>query len=107
MSVRNERLVSILKNATSVFIQQFSEPGTIATVTNLNLSENAKNATIFFTVLPEKNEVEILKNFKKKIPEFRYLLIKKYKINSPPELDLKIDVGEKNRQKIDALMAGQ
>ncbi len=103
-TIRDERMASILKTAASLFVQGFSRPGIIITVTNIKLSEDAKNATIFFTVFPEHNENEVLKNLKNNAWEFRDVVMKKYKIGSPPLFDFKIDMGEKNRQKIDELI---
>jgi ribosome-binding factor A len=63
-----------------------------------------KRATIFITVMPESKEKEALEFAKRKRAELRDFLKKNIEIKIIPFIDIEIDRGEKNRQKIDELL---
>ncbi len=77
----------------------------LITVTNVELTNRAKNATIFFTVFPTEFEKTALEFAKRKRSEFKEFVMEHSKLGRVPQLDFDIDTGEKNRQKIDDLLS--
>ena len=57
-----------------------------------------------FTVFPETMEKTALEFAKRKRGELKQFVIDNSRIGFVPQLDFAIDLGEKNRQKIDQLL---
>ena len=74
------------------------------TVTDVALSDRNKRATIFFTVLPIEKEKAALDFAKRMRGEFRQFITKHVRLGRLPLIDFALDLGEKNRQKIDSLL---
>ena len=75
----------------------------LITVTHADMSPTYKEATIYFSVLPATMEKEALKFAKRARSDFRDYLRKNTKLHPIPTVDFAIDLGEKNRQRIDEL----
>lgn len=103
MSTQEERIVTLIKERAAAFLGHESVPGALITVTRVILSKNLKNATIFFTVYPEKKEVKILETLKRRRSDFREHAKKNMSLKHIPFFEFAIDMGEKNRQRIDEL----
>ncbi len=101
---RNDRLKSFLKKCASEFLTDQTRPGVLTTVTNIALSKDLKQGTIFFTVFPEADEKEALHSIEKKTHEFYGYLKAHIKIKHIPLFVFSIDKGEKNRQRIEELL---
>lgn len=100
---KHNRLASHIVEASAEFIQHESNGQSLITVTNVSLSEDNKRATVFVSVLPENKETAVLDFLKRRIGEMRNYIGKKANIGIIPFLDVKIDFGEKNRQRVDEL----
>ena len=74
------------------------------TVTRVLLSPDGKRATIMISVMPQDKEKAAYGFIKRNLGELRKNISKNLKINPVPFLDVEIDEGEKNRQKIDELL---
>lgn len=75
----------------------------LITVTRAELTDDLKNVTILFSVLPETKEKDALRFAKRARSDFREY-VKKHSFLSPvPTVDFEIDYGEKNRQRVDEL----
>ena len=68
------------------------------------MSHNLKNITVFFSVLPEKYEEAVLNFAKRKRADFREYLKEHTVLRYLPTIDFALDLGEKNRQRIDGLI---
>ena len=104
MSTRNERISEILHDMGARFLSINSNKSSLITVTRIELTRDEKRATIFFTVFPEKFEKTALQFAKRKRSEFKEFVKENSKLGRIPQLDFEIDLGEKNRQKIDNLL---
>jgi ribosome-binding factor A len=69
-------------------------------VTNATCSPNLKKATIYITVLPDSKQNAALGFVKRNRGELRDFLKKNMEVKNIPFIDIEIDLGEKNRQKI-------
>lgn len=101
--VRTQRLKDELKALGAQFLELGSNGSSLLTVTDVRLSGDQKNATILFTTLPESFEKTALEFAKRKRSEFKQFIRDKSRIPRIPHIDFEIDLGERNRQRIDEL----
>lgn len=97
------RIKSEIRNAAATFLQREASNTSLITVTDVSISKDDKEATIFFTCLPEDKEEQALEFAKRKRSEFRDFVKDNTRIGRIPFFDFQIDKGEKNRQKIDVI----
>ena len=103
---KKEKLASLLQRLAAEYISRESSTTSLITVTHVSLSSDKKYATIFFTAYPETQEHAALDFVKRKMGEFREFLGEHARIGRLPFIDWRIDLGEKHRQKIDAVSQG-
>lgn len=101
---RNEKIANQIKKLAARFLGRENNRTSLITVTSANTSPDLKKATIFITVLPTVKEKLALEFVKRKRGELREFLKKSMPIKIIPFIDIEIDKGEKNRQKIDELL---
>lgn len=101
---RGEKVANIIRELAAQFLARETNHTSLITVTHANCSPDLKHATIFITVLPESQEEQALGFAKRNRGEMRDFLKKNLEIKTIPFLDIEIDRGEKNRQKIDELL---
>ncbi len=106
MNYHDEKVTELLKQAAAAFLLDVSNSNPLITVTDAKIVDNAKSATIFITVFPVEKEEEAIDFVKRKRSDFKHYLKDHARLRVIPFVDFKIDVGEKNRQRIDELMAG-
>jgi ribosome-binding factor A len=85
------------------FLAMNGNKSSLLTVTNVQMSKDGKSATILFTVFPNDFEKTALEFAKRKRSEFKQYIKENVSFGRIPFLDFAIDLGEKNRQKIDEL----
>ena len=101
---RNEKVANNIKELAAQFLGRENNRTSLITVTYCSTSPDFKKATIFITVLPESKEEAALNFIKRNLGDLREFLKKNMPIKIIPFLDVAIDKGEKNRQKIDELL---
>ena len=106
MGTRIEKITEILHDLGARFLLLNGSGASLLTVTRTELTKDEKRATIFFTVFPDGFEKTALEFAKRKRSEFKEFVKENSKLGRIPQLDFEIDVGEKNRQKIDLLLNG-
>ena len=104
MPERNEKVANYIKELSAQFLETEGNNTSLITVTSANTSPDLKKATVYITVLPVSKEKTALEFCKRKRPELREFLKKNIPIKTIPFVDIAIDLGEKNRQKIDELL---
>ena len=104
MSKRNEKVANYIKELSAEFLGKESNRTSLVTVTSCNTSPDLKRATVFITVLPSAKEKDALAFAKRKRGELRNFIKDKMQTKIIPFIDIEIDLGEKNRQKIDELL---
>lgn len=104
MRVKDEKLNELFRNLAAEFIGKESNRTSLITVTGSAMSTDRNYATIFFSVMPESKEEEVLNFLKRQGTEFKNFVKSKARVGKLPFFEFKIDMGEKNRQKIDTLL---
>lgn len=104
MTERKEKVANLLKELAAKFLERESNGTSLITVTSCDVSPDIKRATVFITVLPDEKENDALDFAKRKRGELRAYIKKYMQIKNIPFIDIEIDRGEKNRQKIDELL---
>ncbi|HYF10089.1 MAG TPA: ribosome-binding factor A [Candidatus Paceibacterota bacterium] len=107
MEDRTERMLEMIRQRAAEFISENSNRTSLLTVTRVTASEDKKRVTVLFTVLPEEKEEEALNFFKRKRAELREYLGEHLRVYPVPFVDVELDRGEKNRQRIDELSGGR
>lgn len=102
----HQRLSDEIKKFSALFLERESNRDALISVTGLDLSDDEANATLHISVLPADKEDASLWFVKRNLGEMRAYLMKNIKVRHIPYLDVLIDKGEKNRQKIDELLLG-
>lgn len=85
------------------FLVREASPQSLITVTNVMLSQDAKRATIYITVLPDSAESAALGFANRHVVDLADFFRKRVRGAFPPRLEFQIDKGEKNRQRLDEL----
>jgi ribosome-binding factor A len=101
---RNEKIKNNIKELAAIFIEREAGVTSMITVTRVLISQDGKRATIMVSVLPREKEKAAYGFIKRNLGELRKHITKNLRINPIPFLDVQIDEGEKNRQKIDELL---
>lgn len=101
---RNEKVANQIKELAAKFLGRENNRTSLITVMRATTSPDLKRATIFITVLPNSKEKSALDFVKRKLKDLREYLKKNMPVKIIPFLDVAIDLGEKNRQKIDELL---
>lgn len=102
-SHREIQLSETIAHLAGDFLARESNRQSLVTVTRADVSRDLKNVTIYFSVLPEKYEAAALNFAKRKRADFREYLKEHSVLRHLPTVDFALDMGEKNRQKIDDL----
>lgn len=103
MSDRHERVSSLVKELVATFIQGEANPNPMITITHVGMSPDYRNATIFFTTIPEGRENDALVFLKRFGGEIRQYVKKKSDLKIIPYFEFSIDLGERHRQHIDEI----
>lgn len=102
-SFHHIRINDTIKHLAAEYLQRESNRTSLITVTSVDLYDHDSKATILITVLPEDKERVVLEFARRHRPEFRDFLKEKARLRVIPFIDFEIDLGEKNRQRIDEL----
>lgn len=101
---RDIKIENRVKELSASFIEREASPSSLITVTRVIMSRDSKKAKIMISVLPKEKENAAYGFIKRNLGEIRKYISSNLKINPIPFLDVEIDEGEKNRQKIDELL---
>ncbi len=103
MNYKNIKLEELIRQLAAEFLQRESNKSSLVTVTRVELAEKLNQATVLFTVLPEEKENEALEFVRRKRTDFRKYVTEHAKMGRIPFFDFDLDLGEKNRQRIEEI----
>ena len=101
---RSEKITNHIKELAATFIEREAGPTSLITVTRVVLSTDNKRAKIMISVLPREKEQAAYGFIRRNLGDLRKHVKKGLKINPIPFLEVEIDEGEKNRQRIEELL---
>ena len=102
-SARQDKMRQLLRELSANFFNREAGRQSLITVTDATISPDFKQATIYITTIPSSEEEKALEFARRKRSELREFL-KDAKFRTLPLLEVKLDMGERNRQKIDDLL---
>lgn len=101
---KDEKAASLLSKFAAEYFLTESNQESLITITKAEILDRGKRATVFFTALPQEKEPAALEFAKRHRSDFRQYVTAKKSFGFTPKIDFAIDLGEHNRQKIDALL---
>ncbi len=99
----NERQAEALRTAAAEFLAREANRNSLITVTRTEMSEDGKRAVIYITVFPELGEQAALKFANRNRGELGKFLSARTKGMRIPQFEFMIDMGDKNRRRMDEL----
>jgi ribosome-binding factor A len=102
-SPRQNRMRSLLREIAANFFLREALPRSLITVTDATISPDFRRATIYITTLPTNEEERALDFARRKRTDLRAYIGAYGRLSTLPVLEIKLDLGERNRQKIDEL----
>ncbi len=103
MNNKEEKIEEAIKQLAAKFLQLESNRISLITVTSVHVFQKRTQATVYITVLPEHKQDEALDFANRKRTEFKEYLKKHARMQKLPRVHFAIDLGEKNRQRIDEI----
>jgi ribosome-binding factor A len=103
MSQSDEKRKEILRELAAQFFSKESNRQSLITVTGVEITGRGSQATILMTVLPEDKEEAALDFAHRQLTDFKKFVMDNSRIARIPFFNVKIDKGEKNRQRIDEI----
>lgn len=103
MSERHLRVESLLREMIATYVASEANPDPLITITSVSVSPDYRNATIFFTTIPESKEQNALIFLNRAGGEIRRFVQKKSDLKITPSLTFAIDSGERARQYLDTV----
>ncbi len=100
---KHDRFEEIVRDLASRFLSRESNRTSLITVTKVKANDRGTSVTIFFTVFPETQERAALDFAKRQRGALRDYIKQEARLMRIPHIDFEIDLGERARQKIDAL----
>jgi ribosome-binding factor A len=107
MSIRQEKVAELFKKLAAQYLLRESNTNSLITVTRTDVTSDLKQATIYFTVLPESEENSVVEFLKRKEYDFKEYVRKNVSLQFLPKISFVLDLGEKNRIKIEELSKEQ
>ena len=100
---RHNRINEYIREAAAEYLVRESNRDSLITVTGVELADRESYARILISVLPTEKEADALDFVQRKSNDFRLYFMKKVRIRRAPKFSFALDLGEKNRQRIDEI----
>ena len=103
MSQKDDKIKEIIRELAADFFSRESNRTSLITVTDVELLSKGGRANILMTVMPESAEEAALDFAQRQLIDFKKFVQDHSRIARVPFFEIKIDKGEKNRQRIDEI----
>ena len=104
MEDRTIKVAARIAEAAAQFVLEEANTDPLITITRADVSPDNRNATIFFTTIPETKQDDALLFMKRSGTDLRHFLMKRLRLHHIPHLEFMIDYGERHRQHIDEIV---
>jgi ribosome-binding factor A len=94
---------NLIRELAAEFLQRESNGTSLITVTRVTLANRMTKAIIMITVLPVEMQDDALQFVRRKRQEFKEYFKSRARIGRIPLFDFALDIGEKNRQRLDEI----
>lgn len=103
MNLKDQRLASAVSELAAEFLNRESNRTSLITITRTIILNKGRRATVMFTVIPDSEEANALEFLQRKRRDLRKFISSKKIVGFSPSIEFELDLGEKNRQRIDEL----
>ena len=103
MENRNEKIQEALRTTAAEFLAREAGRQSLITVTNTVVSSDGRRGIVYITVLPTSDEGSAVKFANRNRTELAAFFKKRIKGIQFPHVEFAIDLGEKNRQRLDEI----
>ncbi|MEK7609732.1 MAG: hypothetical protein AAB470_01265 [Patescibacteria group bacterium] len=103
MTDKDNKLKEIIRELAAEFFSRESNRQSLITITGVEIFSGGGKARILMTVLPVEKEAVALEFAHRQLTDFRQYVMEKSRIGRIPFFEVAIDLGEKNRIKIDEI----
>ena len=103
MSLRDEKLNEMLREAAAEFLSAEAGRQSLITVTRAQVSEGGRSGIIYLSVLPDTAQNQAVAFANRHRSEFDTFFTKKVKGVRVPRVEFVVDLGEKNRRRIEEI----
>lgn len=103
MSQQDNKVKEIIRELAATFFSRESNRQSLITITDVEVGGRGSTATILMTVLPENQEEAAVNFAHRQLTDFRKYVMDNSRIARVPFFEVRIDKGEKNRQKLDEI----
>lgn len=100
---RQDKMRAFLRAIAADFFTREAGKNSLITVTDATISPDFKRGTVYITCFPTSEEEKALDFAKRKRTELREYIKDHAHLKNLPVLEVKMDEGERNRQRIDEL----
>jgi len=103
-STHEDKMKKEMMRLASLFLATISNRTSLITVTSVTIAPDGKHATIGISVLPEDKESQAIEFIKRRTRDMRDFIVSHVHTRIIPQIEVVLDVGEKNRQRIEKLL---
>ena len=100
---KDDKLKEMLRELAAEYFSRESNRQSLITITGVEIFSRGGKARILMTVLPVEKEAVAIEFAHRQLTDFRQYVMEKSRIGRIPFFEVAIDIGEKNRQKIDEI----
>lgn len=100
---KNQKVQEMIRELAASFFSRESNRLSMITITDVELLSRGGKAIILMTVLPESMEQDAVEFAHRRLSDFREYVKSNSRIGRIPFFEVRIDSGEKNRQRIDEI----
>lgn len=99
----DDRLKELIRELAAEFFSRESNRQSMITITNVETYSRGSRAKILITVLPEDQAQNALSFMHRQLTDFREYVMGRARLMRVPYFDVALDVGEKNRQRLEEI----
>ncbi|MFA6315108.1 MAG: hypothetical protein WC648_01920 [Candidatus Paceibacterota bacterium] len=103
MNSKDDKKKEILRELAAQYFSRESNRLSMITITDVEIQAHGTRAVILMTVLPESEEESAVSFAHRQLSEFKKYVQENSRIARIPFFDVRIDIGEKNRQHMDEI----
>ncbi|MEN9524380.1 MAG: hypothetical protein RL536_449 [Candidatus Parcubacteria bacterium] len=100
---KEQKFAELIRELAAEYFSRQSNRQSLITITGVEILSHGGKARILMTVLPVEKEQAAVEFAHRQLTDFRQYVMDKSRIGRIPFFEVAIDVGEKNRQKIDEI----